>query len=84
VNRFELLQMLDRTKPWMSIREIQIFAGCRESVRTQLGRMHRWGLVRRRQDRFAYRKHHGFGIWVFRISKRGRERLAWARSEGKI
>ena len=77
MTRFEILKILDRAKTWLSIGEIQISTRSTENIRSQLARLHRWGLVRRRQDRFAYRKHHGFGIWVFRISKRGRDRLRW-------
>lgn len=48
---------------------------------TQLHRMLKWGLVRRRWSKFAQRRgRRGFGFYLWRISKRGRERLAWYRT----
>jgi hypothetical protein len=86
MTRFQLLENLatiqkDRLGP-VRIISIQNFTrqwskSAADSMRVQLNRMYKWGLVSRR--RLVWRR--GFS---YQISMKGRARLAWARKHGLI
>jgi hypothetical protein len=57
----------------------------RASVATRLRRLRFSGLVRRELDRFSRPAHaRRIGIYRWRITQRGQERLAWAKSKDLV
>ena len=83
MTRFQLLNLLAKQQRPLKLRVLAALAGKwrkadTDSMRIQLGRMHRWGLVHRRRIPFSARS------FNYQISIKGRMRLAWARREGKI
>ena len=83
MTRFELLELLNQQNCAISCAEISGLLKVPDrhtrsfcsSLATRLRRLYRWGLVRRQRLRSRY-------LW--RISERGRERLAWAKSRGLV
>ncbi|MGA3168083.1 MAG: hypothetical protein ABSA41_12510 [Terriglobia bacterium] len=82
MTRFELLNGIATPISWVQFEELA-FPLCtrseREAMRTQLQRLHRWGLVQK-QRRYPWRR----DPFAYKISLRGRERLAWARQKGLL
>ena len=82
MSRFQVLELVSRFPYGASMGTLETRAGQfrrsqREALRTQLNRLHRWGLVSR-QARTWRRGYH------YKITMRGRERLIWARNQGLI
>lgn len=92
MSRFEILALLSRVSPNLTVPELARASeelefhrhAFRAALRTQLNRLHRWGLVRRQFRRWSYSPQSGFGRWHYSISQKGKDRLAWARAQGKL
>lgn len=88
MTRFELLSILDRSKSELSAAEVarraeRIDRPFKNQLRTQLSRLHRWGLARRRWDRWRFEPYAGRGAFVYRITRKGKARLRWHNSVQK-
>lgn len=92
MTRFELLALLAGQNEAISCNRIAEISGQRSwyrrsfraSLASRLRRLRRWGLVRRRLAPYLRPAHARTGIYLWRISSRGRKRLQWARSAGKL
>ena len=83
MTRFELLNLLAQQQRPVKLKVLAALAGTwrkidTDSMRIQLRRMHRWGLVHRRRIPFSARS------FNYQISMKGRERLIWARRKGLL
>ncbi len=83
MDRFEVLERLASApgSGWSQAADIVRAARTGENghVRRQLNAMHRYGYARRRRLYPWKRDKYGY-----RMSKRGRQRLGWARANGKL
>lgn len=82
MSRFQLLEILAKAQSPVPIRTLQTVTrnyskSSADSVRVQLNRMHRWGLISRKRIPWS----RGF---FFGITMKGRERLIWARKKGLV
>ena len=94
MTRFDLLAILETQSSPISCARIAVLSGSRRCHRrsfqadlaTRLRRLYRWGLLRRRD----VSKRNFLGGWgkrpkyLWSISARGRERLAWARRRNLV
>ena len=71
--KLQVLQVLDR-RGWLNPPAVAELVGfrARRGMYSYLGRLHRYGLLRRRHD--------ARGLILYQLSDRGAERLAWLRS----
>jgi len=89
MTRFELLAILSGQDRALSCAEIAQLTGhprwysrnFRASLNARLRRLWRWGLVRRRRAPWRRPAHARCGVYLWSISRRGLERLAWAESQ---
>jgi hypothetical protein len=92
MTRFQILALLSGQDRALSCTEVAQLTGhprwysrnFRASLHAQLRRLWRWGLLRRRRARWRRPAHSRSGIYLWSISRRGQERLAWAKSERLI
>lgn len=85
MSRFEILALLVRIPHAADLKELCQRCGVdgsyrrsfREALRTQLGRLARYGLVSRAWERGARNARGNYGEFVYRITARGKARLTW-------
>jgi hypothetical protein len=96
MTRFQVLELLNRAVRYEDLKEIIARSNggtgnsswwtrpFREALRTQLTRAARWRLVSRRFEKWGRNGRGNFGVYVYRITAKGKARLAWFRqtSEG--
>jgi len=93
LTRFRLLELIASRQSGFTCYELAGQTRCpgwykrsfRASLGTRLRRLWRWGLLHRRLER-SYRPRHGkhSGVFVWTITRKGMERLRWARSRNRV
>lgn len=93
VTRFRILALLSAADGGLTCKELAkvteheryITRSFQASLATRLRRLRRWGLVRRRLDKFDRPKRsRRKGVSRWRLSRRGSTRLSWAKSRGLV
>ncbi len=90
MTRFDILAILAGQNRGITCREIAELSGqtlfgtrsFRASLNSRLRRLWRWGLVRREMRQELRPRHARTGVYVWDLSARGRQRLAWAQGRG--
>ena len=89
MTRFQILALLSGQNRAISCKEFAQLIGhprgssrnFRASLHARLRRLWRWGLVRRRRARWLRPRHSRSGVYLWSISSRGKQRLAWAKEQ---
>jgi hypothetical protein len=92
MTRFDILGILARHPEGISCRELVVLSGCgnsrfrdfHSSLAARLRLMRQRGLVSRQVEPNRRPPHARNGLCIWTISKRGIERLEWARENGKV
>ena len=93
LTRFRILALLSSANYGLTCKELAKASGQDHfskrsflaSLTSRLRRLRRWGLVRRKLDRFNRpMRARRIGVYRWRISRRGLDRLAWARTKRKV
>ena len=92
MTRFELLDLLSRQDRAISCRELAekfrcpgwYSRGFRASLNARLRKLRRYGLVKRRLNRWLRPYHARCGVYLWTISTRGKVRLEWAKQKSLL
>jgi hypothetical protein len=92
MTRFQILAIIAGQNQALTCAEIAELSGrpgwytrsFRASLATRLRKLWKWGLLRRDLHPWNRAAHSRQRPYAWRLSARGRQRLSWARSEGKV
>ena len=92
LSRFQILELLTQHDRGISTRELAEMSRCpgwysrdfRASLHARLRKLWRYGLVKRRLNRWLRPYHARCGVYLWTISTRGKVRLEWAKQKSLL